>query len=274
MSQLAGRRVVLTGASGGIGAELAAGLVDAGARVLLLGRDPAKLEALAATLGPTAIPLCHDLRDPGAGEPLADRVGAALGGVDLLIHCAGLGRFGPFDQLDDGAITALVETNLTGPIRLTRSLLPLLLQSSKPRLVLVGSVLGWLGYPGQAVYSASKAGLQRFGEALRREYSDQGLDVLHIAPRAARTEFNNPAQRAANRRLKVAEDAPEAVALAVLHAIVRDRRETVLGFPERLLCRLNQLLPRVFDRALVAHAAVMRDAVRDLADRPPESTGH
>ncbi len=260
MSSLSGRRVVLTGASGGIGAELAAGLIEAGARVLLLGRDPVTLTTLATRLGPNATALAHDLRDSAAGAGLVCQVGDALGGLDLLIHCAGLGRFGPFEQLDDGAITSIIETNLTGPIRLTRSLLPLLLQSSTPRLVLVGSVLGWLGYPGQAVYSASKAGLQRFGESLRREYSDRGLDVLHIAPRATRTDFNNPAQRAANQRLKVAEDTPEAVAHAVLRAIRRDRRETVLGFPERLLCRLNQLLPRVFDRALMAHAAVMRDA--------------
>ena len=181
-----------------------------------------------------------------------------LGGMDMLIHCAGHSDFGPFDQLDDSRIEALIGTNLLGPIRMTQRLLPLLLSSPHPRLVLIGSALGWLGYPGHAVYSASKSGLRRFGEALRREYASQGLRVIHVSPRATRTAFNGDVQQRLNEKLGVHTDSPDRVAGCVLRAIERDRAETVIGFPESLVCRLNQLAPRLLDRTLAAHADLMR----------------
>lgn len=268
-------RVVLTGAAGGIGQALAERLIGMDAQLLMLGRNPETLEVLAQRLGPRARTGPLDLVDVASLDAVPGLVEQRLGSIDMLIHCAGQSEFGPFDQLDASRIQSLIGTNLLGPIRLTQVLLPMLLRSSQPRLVLIGSALGWLGYPGHAVYSASKAGLRRFGEALRREYARQGLQVIHVAPRATRTPFNGAVQQRLNERLKVHSDSAERVAERVLRAIERNRAETVIGFPEALVCRLNQLAPALLDRTLSGHAELMRklSAERIPASRPLSRDG-
>lgn len=259
MTRLAGRRVILSGAGGGIGSALAPILIEQGARLMLLGRDTEALTQQARTLGANTSHAVLDLRRADQVSALPEIVAGHLGPADTLIHCAGAAHFGPFETSRPDDIERLIETNLTGPIRLTHALLPMLLEQPAPQLVLVGSALGWIGYPGQATYCASKAGLRRFGEAIRREYRDKGLRVVNVAPRATATAFNSPAQQAANRRLKVAEDRPDRVARAIVKAMTRNRLETVLGFPEMLAARLNQWLPGLFDRVFATHAEVMRD---------------
>jgi len=274
MSRLAGRRVILSGAGGGIGSALAPILIEHGARLMLLGRDPGALAKQARALGANTCHAVLDLCSMAPASALPKLVAGQLGPVDTLIHCAGTAHYGPFEACRPDEIERLIEVNLTGPIRLTQALLPMLLERPAPQLVLVGSALGWIGYPGQATYCASKAGLRRFGEAIRREYRDQGLRVVHVAPRATVTSFNSPAQQAANRRLRVAEDPPDRVARAIVRAMTRNRVETVLGFPEMLAARLNQWLPGPFDRVFSSHAEVMREECRRKAGEPgTESEG-
>ncbi|MDT8437585.1 MAG: SDR family oxidoreductase [Wenzhouxiangellaceae bacterium] len=268
MSRLAGRRVILTGAGGGIGSALATILIEQGARLMLLGRNPEALAQQARTLGAGTGHAVLDLRHADQLDALPGRVAQQLGAADTLVHCAGAGHFGPFEACRPDDIERLIEVNLTGPIRLTHALLPMLLKQPSPQLVLVGSALGRIGYPGQATYCASKAGLHRFGEAIRREYRDQGLRVVHVAPRATATAFNSTAQQATNRRLKVAEDPTDRVAHAIVEAMTRNRIETVLGFPEWLATRLNQWMPGLFDRVFATHAEVMRDESARAAQLP------
>lgn len=254
--------VLLTGATGGIGGALARQLDGRVRRLHLAGRSPDRLEAAAAALdGPTLTHGC----DLGRHDDI-DRLGQALqrtaGGLDTLIHCAGVNAFERFEDMDSERIEQLLEVNLAAPIRLTQRLLPQLLEQDRPTVVFVGSALGRLGYPGQAVYCASKAGLHRFAEALRREYADRGLRVVHVAPRATATAFNSAEHQAVNRELKVAEDTPDQVARHIVRAIQQQRIDSVIGFPEKLFARINQLVPRVVDRALRSHA---RAVARHLA---------
>ncbi|MDT8408723.1 MAG: SDR family oxidoreductase [Wenzhouxiangellaceae bacterium] len=265
MIEMNKRSVLLTGATGGIGRALAERLAGQVDRLILTGRDPEELRIMGASLGAGVQSIHCDLQSPDSIRSLAETITREDACVDTLIHCAGAGSFGEFEHTDDDTIERVIDLNLIAPIKLTRALLPAMLARQQPRLVFVGSALGRLGYPGQAVYCASKAGLHRFAEALRREYFDCELGVLHIAPRATATAFNSLAQQAVNRELKVAEDPPGLVAEKIINAIQRDRNDTVIGFPEKLIARLNQLVPGFFDLALRSHTRAMRRHVSQLS---------
>ena len=268
MIGMAKRRILLTGATGGIGRAVAARLAGQVEQLILTGRDEEGLRDLEAGLGADTRVVRCNLRDSRSIQTLAEATEHHGAAVDTLIHCAGAGSFGQFEHIDEETIDRIIDLNLIAPIKLTRALLPAMLARPQPTLVFVGSALGHLGYPGQAVYCASKAGLHRFAEALRREYLDHNLDVLHIAPRATATAFNSSAQKAVNREFKVAEDQPEFVADKIIDAIQHARTDSVIGFPEKLVARLNQLAPRLLDRALRGHASAMRRHVSD-----PSSNG-
>ncbi|UBM27457.1 SDR family oxidoreductase [Pseudomonas sp. p1(2021b)] len=242
-------RVVLTGASGGIGLELTKLLCAAGAQVLAIGRERGKLAGLM-----DRYPGClrwqgADLRTAEGREQIIDQA-REMGGVNVLINAAGVNRFALLDQLDEFALDELLDINLKAPLQLTRACLPLLRAQPKSLVVNVGSTYGSIGYPGYATYCASKFALRGFSEALRRELADTPVNVLYVAPRATRTRMNSSAATALNQALKVGMDDPADVAKAVLEAMQSERSELYLGWPEKLFVRINGMLPGVVDRAL------------------------
>lgn len=268
---LAGRRVLLTGATGGIGAALARQLARAGAHLLLSARDAAKLEALAGELkeqtraaGRRSAVLAEpgDITDATARERLARRARGFEGGIDVLINNAGVNALSRFDDQSAADIEALVQTNLLAPMLLTRTLLPHLLAQPAARLLNVGSVLGSIGMPGQTVYSTTKFGLHGFTEALRRECAGTPLEVLYLAPRATRTAMNGDAACRMNEELGVAMDPPEQVARRAMALLAGSRRERFIGWPERLFVKLNALAPRLVDGALGKQRPVVEAYLR------------
>jgi short-subunit dehydrogenase len=114
----------------------------------------------------------------------------------------------------------------------------------------MGSVFGAIGYPGYAVYSATKFGLRGFTEALRRELAASNVSVHYLAPRATRTRINSSAVERMNTELGVAMDDPERVAQAVCRLLVKQQAAAVIGWPEKLFVRINALLPRAVDGAI------------------------
>lgn len=247
--QLPECRILLTGATGGIGQPLAERLAHGGARLLLAGRDARQLDALAGRCQGRAETVCADITE-GDGREAVLQAARRMGGVNLLINAAGVNRFGLFEQQDDAALAALLQLNVTATLQLTRALLPMLRQQERAMVVNIGSTFGSIGYPGHAAYCASKFALRGFSEALRRELADTRVKVLYIAPRATRTSMNEQSVVAMNDELKVAMDEPAWVAEAVVAAIGHEREELYLGWPEKLFVRLNSLLPRVVDQAL------------------------
>lgn len=165
--ELNGSRVLVTGASGGIGDALVGQLCTAGAQVLAVGRDADKLAAAQGRFPHALRALAADLATP-AGVDAVAAAARDFGGVDCVVQAAGLNRFGLVEQQDDEAIAAQVALNLVAPMLLTRRLLPLLRERPRALLLFVGSTFGAIGYPGFAPYSASKFGLRGFAEALRR----------------------------------------------------------------------------------------------------------
>lgn len=261
--RLSETRVVLTGASGGIGLAIATALCASGAQVLAVARHRAPLEGLLERYPEQLCWVGADLTF------LADRrkvlaAAEAIGGINLLINAAGINHFAMLEQLDDSDINGMLALNITAPICLTKLLLPLLKQAPSAMVVNVGSTYGSIGYPGYATYCASKFALRGFSEALRRELADTRVGVLYVAPRATHTQMNSPAAQALNDALKSNVDDPHTVASAVIQAIANQRRDLYLGWPERFFVRLNSLLPNLVDRGLRKQLPL----VRRLSDTP------
>ncbi len=255
--RLSETRVVLTGASGGIGLAVATALCASGAQVLAVARHRAPLEGLLERYPEQLCWVGADLTF------LADRrkvlaAAEAIGGINLLINAAGINHFAMLEQLEDSDINGMLALNITAPICLTKLLLPLLKQAPSAMVVNVGSTYGSIGYPGYATYCASKFALRGFSEALRRELADTRVGVLYVAPRATRTSMNSPAAQALNDALKSNVDDPHTVASAVIQAIANQRRDLYLGWPERFFVRLNSLLPNLVDRGLRKQLPLVR----------------
>ncbi|MEU4667871.1 SDR family NAD(P)-dependent oxidoreductase [Amycolatopsis sp. NPDC023774] len=182
-----GGTALVTGASSGIGEATARLLAAAGTHVLLHGRDRDRLAALAAETGGTALEA--DLMDPEAAGKLAERALAVTGGVDTLVNNAGLGWAGPLPELSPELLTRLVTVNLTAPLELTRALLPGMLARGHGRIVFVTSIAGRTGVAGEAVYAATKSGLDAFADSLRFELHGTGVEVGVVVPGVVRTAF-------------------------------------------------------------------------------------
>lgn len=242
-------RAVITGASGGIGQALVAALLLEGAQLLLVGRQPETLQALAKAHAGKVTVVAADICERSGREAV---VAAAqrFGGINTLINAAGVNHFGLLEQHDETTIAELIELNVTATLQLTHRLLPLLRQQGRALVVNLGSTFGSIGYPGFSAYCASKFALRGFSEALRRELADTQVKVLYFAPRATQTSMNAANVVAMNDELKVAMDDPHSVALQLLAAIRREEEERYLGWPEQLFVRLNSLLPRLVDQAL------------------------
>ncbi len=252
-------RILLTGASGGLGQALAQALAREGASLLLVGRDQNKLAALALGLpgGARSIAtLAVDLNQPAEVARLARE--AENFGVDVLINNAGINAFGLFEQRDWSCAADVLETNLAAPMRLTHALLPLLRARDHAAILNIGSTFGSLPFPGFIAYSSAKAGMKGFSQALRRELSDSQVEVLYVAPRAIDTPLNSAAVNALNAELGSRHDTPERAARQIIAALAAGRSETHLGFPERLFAWINGVAPALIDRALAPKLAVVK----------------
>lgn len=254
--QLNRARILLTGATGGLGQALATELSAAGAALLLAGRSAEKLAALRLPPGAEYATLQADLAT--ADGIAAATVAARRFNVNVLINNAGVGCFGLLDNQSWPTVEQVLATNLEVPIRLTQALLPWLRAQPEAAIVNVGSAFGSIPFPGFTAYSAAKAGLRGFSQALRRELADTLVRVIHVAPRAIDTPFNSEAVNALNRQLKNQCDTPEAVAAEIVGILRNGASERHIGFPERLFAWLNGFAPSLVDRGLAGKLAAIK----------------
>ena len=246
--QLNGARIILTGASGGLGSVLADRLAAAGAALLLTGRDPA---ALARINLPASCEYQLLQADLGTTAGIAATVAAVQNfRANILINNAGIGGFGLLAEQDWSDVERILATNLAAPLRLTQALLPWLTQQPAAAVVNVGSTFGSIPFAGFAAYSAAKAGLHGFSQALRRELADSTVRVIHVAPRAIDTPINSASARALNKALGSATDTPETVAEHIVATLRDNTPESHIGFPEKLFAWLNGFAPSLVDRGL------------------------
>lgn len=268
----AGKRVLLTGASGGIGRHLALLLAAEGAELALVGPDASQLAVLAdeiAARGGKACTIVADFSHVCAAQGVVDAARLKMGGVDVLINNAGVLDFIRFDQQAPERVAQMVQINLTVPMQLTRALLPDFIARDSGQIVNVGALFGTIGFPHFASYSATKFALHGFSQALRRELGGRNVSVTYVAPRAARTPLNDAVATAALQAGGLQLATPEQIAAGILRAMARGNCDSTLGRREAFLAWLNGIFPRVFDWLLKKRATRERAYVT----RYPGSSG-
>jgi short-subunit dehydrogenase len=246
--RLNGAVALVTGASAGIGAAVARRLTSEGARVLVHGRDPERTRAVAADVGGTT--LVAELVTPEGRERLAAEALNVFGQVDVLINNAGIGWAGPLTEMGVDDIRRLIEVDLLAPIELTRALLPGMVERRNGAVCFVTSIAGRTGVADEAVYSATKAGLDTFAEGLRAEAAGSGVHIATVIPGVVDTGFfaarGRPYQRSRPRLIPA-----DAVAEAVVHTVVKDRAETWIPGWLRIAPAVRALAPGAYRRLVV-----------------------
>jgi 3-oxoacyl-[acyl-carrier protein] reductase len=182
MFDLTGKKALVTGASGGIGAEIAKALHGAGAEVALSGTRTAPLEALAAELGARTHVLPCNLADADAVNALPKQAIDAMGAVDILVNNAGITRDNLFMRMSEEEWASVLDVNLTATMRLCKGVIRGMMKSRWGRIVNISSVVGATGNPGQANYAASKAGMVGMSKSLAYEVASRGITVNCVAP--------------------------------------------------------------------------------------------
>jgi len=254
-------RIILTGASGGIGQALARELISHKARLGLVGRQTEKLTSLATELqeaGGDVIAITADLTNSTGQNHLIAQMREHFNGTDILINNAGMSAFCDFSQLNPEKEEQIFRTNVLAPMQLTRAILPEMLTRGSGRIVNIGSTFGSIAFACFTSYSASKFALRGFSEGLRRELNDSNIGVTYVAPRAVNTELNTSAIRQMADRVKMKMDEPDFVAKHIVKAIMNDKKDVYLGFPESLFVRLNAIFPRLVDGALQSQNRIMQ----------------
>ena len=201
MFDLSGMTALVTGASGGLGGDIARALAGQGARVALSGSSEERLRPIATELGGEHFMLPCDLADPAAVDALVPGAAAALGGrLDILVNNAGVTRDNLAMRMKDEEWDQVIRVNLEAAFRLMRAACKPMMRARFGRIVSVTSVVGVTGNPGQANYVASKAGLIGLSKALAQEVASRGITVNCVAPgfmTSAMTDALTDAQREA-----------------------------------------------------------------------------
>jgi 3-oxoacyl-[acyl-carrier protein] reductase len=182
MFNLSGRTALVTGATGGIGGEIARALKSQGAKVAISGTREDKLRALAEELGGDIAVFPCDLKDREAVGALIGKTEAALGGLDILVNNAGITRDNLFMRMKDDEWDDVIAVNLTATFILCRAASRSMLRKRHGRIINIASISGVVGNPGQGNYAASKAGMVGMTKSLAREIAQRGVTANCIAP--------------------------------------------------------------------------------------------
>lgn len=253
-------RALVTGASAGIGRAMAIQLATAGVDLVLVARDGIRLDELAKELrangaGPEVEVLAADLSDPVGLAVVEKRVAAEESPIDLLVNNAGLGYEGPFHSQDSIEVSETISVNVVALVRLTHAALGSMTARGRGHVVLVSSMASLQGMPMTAVYSATKAFITSFGEAVYEELKGTGVVVTTVLPGLTRTEFHERGRWNLDKWPSVGWQDADDVAAETLAAVARSRPEVVTGRINRVLAVLSGVSPRRIRRTLIGRAA-------------------
>jgi short-subunit dehydrogenase len=275
---LAGSRILITGASQGIGRALAVEAAQRGAKVLAAARSESLLDELARQVqeaGGRLETVPADVTNPEDRRRMADAALHHFGGLDVLVNNAGIGATGHFVEVSPERLRKIMEVNFFGLTETTRVCLPLLRRGVKPAIVNVSSIAGKRGIPARSEYSASKFAVQGFSEALRAELAKDAIDVLVICPGLTQTNFskNMLEQKARLQMDHLRGMTPEQVAKATLRMLERGRDEVCLTLQGRLIVFVSRFFPRLADRiARRKVLALFRDEIAARRAEKEKST--
>ncbi|WP_229007763.1 SDR family oxidoreductase [Methylophilus sp. Leaf408] len=255
------KRILLTGATGGLGQELAIALARKGAELTLVGRDEAKLLQLKNSLfqiGKSAHTIGIDLSETGAISYVSKAARRYMGGVDILINNAGVMDFIKFEQQTPERIEQMIETNVTIPIQLSNAILAEFLLRGTGHLVFVGSIFGSLGFPHFATYCASKFAIHGFSQSLRRELLGTNIGVTYIAPRGINTAMNDANTVAMWQKTNSEMDEPVVVANRIVRGLEKNQQEVFIGQPQSFFAWLNGVCPKLVSSGIKKDTAIAR----------------
>ncbi len=242
-----GKVALVTGASSGIGLAVARLVVARGGRAALVARTESKLREVARELGESkAVPFPLDVQDLAALADLPRRVKAELGRLDLVVNNAGLNHRGPIDRYSPSELAEVITTNLTAPIVLTRAALEHV--DAGGAIIQVASIAGMVPVPGEATYSASKAGLRAFARAAATDLEGRGVHIGCVCPGPVDTGFLGDLSEVPDIVLSQPMISAEEVADAVLRCA--DERLEEIALPRRSgrLATMAYLMPEFAKR--------------------------
>ena len=252
---LNGARIIVTGASSGIGRCLALQLCARGAHVLATARRAERLRELQtqcqSTPGELTI-MDGDLTHEVHRHAIFEQATLKWNGLDVLVNNAGAGAIGRFDVSTSDRLRRVMEIDFFAPVELTRLCLPLLERGVRPAILNIGSVLSHRAVPNKSEYCAAKFAMRGWAESLRVELATKRIEVLMLSPSTTSSEFlnalvdTNPSERGKS----VGSMQPERVAQLAISALVRSKREMVLSLGGKALVWAGRLFPRLTDRVL------------------------
>jgi short-subunit dehydrogenase len=256
---LEGTRIIVTGASSGIGWALAEQLARFKTRLILASRNNDKLNELARSLAPHAAETCvvpTDVSSPSDRSRLIDTTISRFGGLDILINNAGVGAMGFFSEAGEDRLRRIFEVNFFATTELTRIALTHLRQGKNPMVVNVSSILGRRAIPGCTEYCASKFALTGWSEGLRAELTQQGIHVLLVCPGRIQTSFQ---QNLIEDKIRFGwqnhrQMSADRCAQLIVVAMRRRKSELTTTAPGKALVLLNRLSPRLVDFLLARYS--------------------
>ena len=247
MKELKGKTALVTGASSGIGLALAGSLAKRGVNLIITARSENKLQEAAAELQKMGVKVqvfTSDLSRKGAAEALFEQVQKAGLQVDLLINNAGFGKWGEFLRVDREQYDEMLQLNINALTELCHLFIPGMLERGEGGIINVGSTASFVPVPYAAVYSASKAYVIMFTEALQGEYGSRGISCMTLCPGGTESSFAAVAGSSLNLNSKSVKDTPEFVAETGLEAFLKGELYVITGSRNQRMALLPRLLSR------------------------------
>ncbi len=253
--KLDGLRMLITGASSGIGRAMAILAAEAGAKLLLTARREDRLEELLEVVhakGADAKYVVGDITDPALHQQLLAAAEREYQGLDVLVNNAGVGAYGSFAEASPERLRQLMEVNFFAPVELTRLLLPMLEKGRTPAICNISSILAHRAVPGKSEYCASKFALHGFSDALRAELTSKQIDVVLVSPSTTSSEFSASVIEKKGKAPAVGKftRTPHGIAAAALRAIRTGKHEIIPSKTGYAMVLLDRLWPSLADWAV------------------------